>query len=128
MYIEEIGADLKNAVASILQSDERVAYPANLTVCAVLKEDIPIEKKDLTTKHWKHLADHMIATVYKDFYRLYTDASNRGAGNGIGIADLWTKNYAITIAKDVQITNIELVAILKGIIVASELSGTSVSF
>lgn len=99
--------------------NENVERPSNFSVYDELDAGVQLTKKNLYLVNngstWLKMSPK-----YQDHYKIYTDASKIENGTGIGIADLCTTHFSIGITKEMQITNAEMVAILKGIIVASE--------
>lgn len=90
--------------------------PDNLNVSTILDNDVLLYKKDLSNSQWKRLADSKISQEFHNHYKVYTDASKQRDGRtGIGITDLRRVRSSERISELFQISNAELVAMLKAI-------------
>lgn len=100
--------------------------PSKLFIRTFVDDSGKINKSSLTVKQWNHLASTLIQERYSTSYNIYTDASKSNGQTGIGITDLRYKNYSIGITHNIQITNAELAAIWKAIIVALDTDNSSI--
>lgn len=64
------------------------------------------------------MTDNMLTELYENYHKIYTDASKASETTGIDITDLRLNRLAIGINNKIQITNAELVAILRALSIA----------
>lgn len=96
--------------------------PENLKVVQNLDECKP-KKEELNIGQWENLTNSAINGRYKDFHKIYTDASKQKDGStGIGITTMRTIRSFERVSNLFQITNAELVAVLKGILAFERLN------
>lgn len=118
-YLERVCFEAKEIINGIGHSSI-MSKPTNLRIEADLELGHTLYKKQLNDKQWKHLGDTVIQERYEGYHKYYTDASKRNNQTGIGVTDLRGNGCSLVINDRIQITNAEMVAILKAIIISEE--------
>lgn len=102
-------------LGTVCRADLR-SFPDNCQIRELVDPDERIAKKHLSAKQWKHLVETMLSERYENHYKIYTDASKQLNGNtGVGLTDLGRVRSHERISNLFQITNAEMVAILKAV-------------
>lgn len=118
-FLENIGHQMRELIQEIDFNREKVDKPPNLAVRLFVDRDAP-PKKFLSAEQLKFMTGSMLATIYCGHYKIFTDASKSSLATGIGITDLRHNRIGIGINNKMQITNAELIAILRAIRIAAE--------
>lgn len=114
-YLEVAGLEISDLLGEVCRA-KLTKLPDNLKVTETLA-GMDFVKADPTARQWKHLADTTIRDEYGLFKQVYTDASKKEDGRvGIGINDGRKVRNFERLSGFFQITNAELVAILKAVI------------
>lgn len=113
-YIENVAFEMQSLIEEIEFVSTTAIRPTNFEVKRNVA-DGALPKRFLTSRQLKFITENMLEENYHDHYKLFTDASKTESATGIGITDLRTVQLSIGINNKIQITNAELVAILRAI-------------
>lgn len=115
-YLETCSLNLAELIGEICNA-KLSDFPDNLCIIETIDTATELNKKSLNDKQWKHLVETTIGRDYGSFHRIYTDASKQKDGRvGIGVSDGRKLRSCERLSDRFQITNAELVAILKAIL------------
>lgn len=98
-----------------------VGFPSNLKINRTLDDTTLLRKKYLTSKQWKWLIEDKLNTDYEDHHKIFTDTGKDHhkldtGRTGISITDLRHLKSWERVDELIQISNAELIAILKAIL------------
>lgn len=117
-FLEINSLEISPLTDSICKS-EMCKFPKNLKVVNTLDDQGIPRKKDLQHKQWKFLAETRMAEWYGNHFQFFTDASKQKDNKtGIGITDAHHIRNCERVPDLMQISNAELTAILKALVIA----------